>query len=172
LEAAAEAERIAEAEAKANAAKNALVGKNAGELEEAQLKAFEDYEAKAAELAKKDAPSDDDKKELEDLRRAYEATKTAKANILREGLGKELWDARKANGLDGLRGIIEAAATKQLALAKKSEEFPGDVTTANELGAAESNIKLMRDELIVMAQSTEVSVREGEGITELANEAR
>ena len=168
----AEQERIANAEAQAEEARNALVGKNAGELEQAQLGAFEDYQAKAAELAAKDAPSDSDKEELERLRRAYEATKTAKANIVREGLQKKLYDARAANGLDGLRAIISDAATSQLALAKKSQEFPGDVIIANELGAAETNILLLRDELLVMAQSSEVSVREGEGITEIARTAR
>jgi hypothetical protein len=91
---------------------------------------------------------------------------------VREGLQKQLFDARAANGLDGLRAIISNAATSQLALAKKSQEFPADITTANELGAAETNILLLRDELLVMAQSSEVSVREGEGITEIARVAR
>lgn len=61
MDAAAEAERIAEAEAAAAAVENALVGKNAGELEAAQLEAFEAYQAKALELDNKDAPSDEDK---------------------------------------------------------------------------------------------------------------
>jgi hypothetical protein len=57
-------------------------------------------------------------------------------------------------------------------LAKKAEEFPGDEETAHLLGAAETNILLLRDELLVMTQSTEVSVREAEGITEIAESAR
>jgi hypothetical protein len=172
LDAQAEEERIQEAEQQAEAARDALVGKSAGELEAAQLEAFEAYQAKATELSEKDAPSDEDKEELEALRRAYEATKTAKANIVRDGLTKQLWDARAANGLDGLRAAIRDASDEQLALAKKSEEFPGDVETANLLGAAETNILLLRDELLVMSRSTEVSVREAEGITEIAEEAR
>jgi len=59
-----------------------------------------------------------------------------------------------------------------LALAKKAEEFPKDESTANDLGAAETNILLLRDELLRMAQSDEVSVREAEGITEVAASAR
>jgi hypothetical protein len=59
-----------------------------------------------------------------------------------------------------------------LALAKKAEEFPSDVDTANDLGAAETTILLLRDELLVMARSTEVSVREAEGITAVAVSAR
>jgi hypothetical protein len=126
----------------------------------------------AAELDAKDAPSDEDKEELENLRRTYEATKTAKANIVREGLSKQLWDAKAANGLDGLRAVIDEASKSQLRLAKKSEEFPKDETTANELGAAETNIRLLYDELLAMAQSNEVSSRETDGITEIAVQAR
>jgi hypothetical protein len=63
------------------------------------------------ELDSKEAPSDEDKLELEELRRAYEATKTAKANIVREGIAAELWAARAADGLDGLREIIDVAST-------------------------------------------------------------
>jgi len=172
LDAAAEAERVAEAQAKAEQTEAALVGKDAGELEAAQLEAFEAYQAKALELDALDAPSDEDKLELEELRRQYEATKTAKANIVREGLSKELWEARDANGLEGLRSIIREASWAQLGLAKIAEEFPRDVETANLLGAAETNMLLLRDELIVMAQSTEVSVREAEGISEIAESAR
>jgi hypothetical protein len=138
LDAAAEAERVAEAQAAASAVENALVGKNAGELEAAQLEAFEAYQAKALALDSLDAPSDEDKAELEKLRRAYEATKTAKANIVREGIAKTLWDARAAGGLDGLRAVIDEASDTQLALAKISEEFPKDEQVANDLGAAET----------------------------------
>jgi hypothetical protein len=165
-------ERAEEEEREAEAARNALFGKNAGELEAAQLEAFTAYQAKATELSAKENPSAEDKQELETLRRAYEATKTAKANIVRDGLSQQLWDARAAAGMDGLRGIINEASALQLALAKKAEEFPADDQTSNDLGAAETNILLLRDELLVMAQSTEVSVREAEGITEIAEDAR
>ena len=126
----------------------------------------------AAELEAKDAPSDEDKEELENLRRTYEATKTAKANIVRGGLSKQLWDAKAANGLDGLRAVIDDASKHQLRLAKRSEEFPKDENTANDLGAAETNIRLLYDELLVMAQSNEVSSRETDGISEIAVQAR
>jgi hypothetical protein len=124
------------------------------------------------ELDGKDAPSDADKEELEVLRRAYEATKTAKANIVREGIASELWEARADKGLDGLREVIDRASATQLALAKIAEEFPSDETVKNDLGAAETQILLLGDELLVMAQSTEVSVREAECIAEIAERAR
>lgn len=57
-------------------------------------------------------------------------------------------------------------------MAKKAEEFPDDDQTSNDLGAAETNILLLRDELLVMAQSTEVSVREADGIERIATDAR
>jgi hypothetical protein len=172
LDQAAEEERIAEASAAAQAAENALVGKNAAELEVASNSAFEAFQAKALELDAKDAPSEDDKQELEELRRAYEATKTAKANIVREGIAKELWDARAASGLDGLRGVIASAGSTQLGLAKIAQEFPKDEDSLAALGAAETQVLLLTDELLVMAQSTEVSVREATGIEEIAQEAR
>lgn len=90
------------------------------------------------ELENLDAPSDEDKQELEELRRAYEATKTAKADIVREGIAKDLWDARAANGLDGIQAVIDDASRIQLALAKTAEEFPKDEEIANNLGAAET----------------------------------
>jgi hypothetical protein len=124
------------------------------------------------ELDGKEAPSDEDKQELEELRRAYEATKTAKANIVREGIAADLWAAREADGLDGLRAVIDEASETQLALAKIAEEFPRDEDIANDLGAAETQIRLLRDELLVMTQSAEVSVREAEGITDIAEAAR
>jgi hypothetical protein len=68
--------------------------------------------------------------------------------------------------------LIDAASKSQLNLAKKAEEFPNDKTTTNALGAAETRIRLMRDELLVMATSTEVSVREAQAITGLATSAR
>lgn len=86
----------------------------------AQIESFERFQAKAIELEGKEAPSAEDKAELEQLRREYEATKTAKANIVRDGIQKELWDARAANGLDGLRAIIADASADQLGLAKIS----------------------------------------------------
>lgn len=57
-------------------------------------------------------------------------------------------------------------------MAKIAEEFPKDEQIANDLGAAETQILLLRDELLVMAQSNEVSVRESDGITEIAQSAR
>jgi hypothetical protein len=57
-------------------------------------------------------------------------------------------------------------------LAKKAEEFPKDEATLGDLQAAETQILLLRDELLVMAQSNEVSVREAEGITDIAEQAR
>lgn len=126
----------------------------------------------AAKLEAQAEPSDADKEELENLRRTYEATKTAKANIVREGLSKQLWDAKAADGLEGLRAVIDDASKSQLRLAKRAADFPFDETTANELGAAETNIRLLYDELLVMAQSNEVSSRETDGITEIAVQAR
>jgi hypothetical protein len=120
----AEEEERLNAEAKANETRNALAGKSAGELEAAQSDAFEAYQAKAEELASKDQPSDEDKLELEELRRAYEATRTAKANIVRDGLTQSLWEAKDEDGLDGLRAVIREASQNQLALAKKYQEFP------------------------------------------------
>lgn len=58
--------------------------------------------------------------ELESLRRAYEATKTAKANIVRDGIAAELWEAFEKVGLDGLKAVIDRAGNDQLALAKKA----------------------------------------------------
>jgi hypothetical protein len=113
-------EKVAREEAEAETVANSLLGKNAGELEAAQIESFERFQAKAIELEGKEAPSAEDKAELEKLRREYEATKTAKANIVREGITKELWDARAANGLDGLRAIIADASADQLGLAKIS----------------------------------------------------
>jgi hypothetical protein len=40
------------------------------------------------------------------------------------------------------------------------------------LGAAETNIRLLADELLAMSGSSEVSVREAEGIAETAGDAR
>jgi hypothetical protein len=132
-----ENERIAEAEAAAQSAADALVGKSAGELEAAQLEAYEAFQLRAAELEGAEATPEQEQ-ELEELRRAYEATKTAKANIVRDGLQKELWDARAADGLDGLRAIVAEASATQFALAKISQEFPKDEGIANDLGAAET----------------------------------
>lgn len=85
-EAKAEAERIAEAEAAAAAAKEELLGLSAADLEAKQIEAFEKYQTFAEELAAQETPSDEDKQELERLRREYEATKTAKADIVRNAL--------------------------------------------------------------------------------------
>jgi len=172
LDAKAQAEAEEEAAKKAAETRDALLGKSAGELEAAQLDAFEAYQAKAEELAAKDAPSDSDKEELEELRRAYEATKTAKANIVRDGLLQQLWDAKNQDGLDGLRAVVSAASANQLSLAKKSQEFPDDITYANDLGAAEDSLKLTRDALLEMANSIDVSVRESDGIKDIANSAQ
>jgi len=64
---------------------------------------------------------------------------------------KKLWDTRSKNGLDGLRDMVKAAGQKQLDLAKKFKEFPNDTDTANELGAAQSEIRLLKDALAEMA---------------------
>jgi hypothetical protein len=170
LDAQAAAERQAEAEAEAQATRDALAGKSAGELEAAQLDAYEAYQAQATAFG--DEPTPEEAEQLEELRRAYEATKTAKANIVRDGLSKQLWDARAANGLDGLRAIITAAGREQLGLAKLAAEFPRDEELRNDLGAAETQILLLRDELLVMAESQDVSLREAEGIEGIAKSAR
>jgi hypothetical protein len=56
-------------------------------------------------------------------------------------------------------------------LAKKYQEFPEDIELANDLGAAETNLLLLRDALADMSNSVEISVREAEGITEIGTSA-
>jgi hypothetical protein len=128
-----------------------LAGKSAGDLEAEQGKAFKAYTAKQAELAAKKTTTDAEKIALETLKREWEATKTAKAQIIRANLMKKLKDAKTAKGLDGLRNAVSEASKKQLDLAKKHKEFPRNVTTANDLGAAETEIKLIRDTLLILA---------------------
>lgn len=82
-----------------------------------------------------------------------------------------MWEARNADGLDGLRAVVAEASAEQLALAKKAQEFPKDVQTQNDLGASETNLLLLRDELQRMSSSNEISVREGEEILEISESA-
>jgi hypothetical protein len=170
--AAARAEREAEAEAAREEQRKQLAGGSVADLEAAQLSAFEALQAEQERLAGQEVVSDAEKQALEELQRAYEATKTAKGDIVRERLAARLNQARAADGLDGLTGVIDAASARQLALAKKAQEFSRDEPTALALTAAETEILMLREELLVLAGSPEVSVREAASITELANSAR
>jgi hypothetical protein len=149
-------ERLAKEKQQAKQTADSLAGKTAGELEAAQVVAFQAYQAKSAELAAKKTGTvtTAEKVALEKLRREWEATRTAKADIVKTSLLKKLWDARTKSGMTGLRNVIDDASRVQLALAKKNREFPNDIKTANELGAAETQILLLRDSLIQMAKDT------------------
>jgi len=50
-----------------------------------------------------------------------------------------------------LRKLVDAASVVQLALAKKAQEFNKDVKTLGDLGAAETEMFLLRDSLLYMA---------------------
>lgn len=97
---------------------------------------------------------------------------TASSNIIRDGLSKKLWDAKDESGIDGLRNIVAEASLTQLDLAKKSQEFPEDTQIQDQYSAAETEMRLLRDELLVMSESTDVSTREAAGILGISIEAK
>jgi hypothetical protein len=171
-EAKAKAEREAEAEAAREARRAELAGGSVADLEAAQLAAFEALQAAQEKLAAGGGVTDAEKQRLEELQRAYEATKTAKGDIVRERLNRRLTEARASDGLRGLTGVIDQASARQLALAKKAQEFPADEETALALTAAETEILMLREELLVLAGAPDVSLREGKGIKDLADGAR
>lgn len=91
---------------------------------------------------------------------------------MREGLSKRLWDAKDKNGIDGLLDVVNEEGKKQLFFAKKNQEFQSDKTTQNDLGAAETMMKLVREELVLMSKSTELSKMEADAIIQVGKDAR
>jgi len=82
-EAEAEAEREAEAEAARETRRTELAGGSVVDLEAAQVKALKALQALQEELAGQDGVTDVEKQRLEELQRAYEATRAAKGDIVR-----------------------------------------------------------------------------------------
>jgi len=98
--------------AEAKTRQDSLAGKSAADLEAIQAKAFSSFSAKQAELAAKSKITDADKIALETLKRDWEATKTAKANIVRGNLTKKLKQTKLDEGLEGLRKLVTASSQK------------------------------------------------------------
>lgn len=102
----------------------------------------------------------------------YEAIRTVKEDIITSEIAERLTTAKQRSGLNGLSGVTALSSEVQIALAKKMQEFPGDEETSLELKAAETEMRLIQEELERLADSPDVSVRETESIRTLANQAR
>lgn len=102
----------------------------------------------------------------------YEATKSVKEEIILGDVATRLAAARALTGLDGLAAAADVAADKQMALAKKMQEFPGDEPTSLELTAAETEMHLVQQELDRLGNATDISVRETDALKDLAQTAR
>jgi len=120
-------------------------------LELAQQEAFLAYQTEAARLEALDTVTDEEKAYLEELQMTYEATREVKENILLAEVAGTLAQAQERAGLDGLEEVIDEAAAKLMALAKKFQEFPGDEETSLGLISAESDMHLIQEELENMA---------------------
>jgi hypothetical protein len=102
----------------------------------------------------------------------YEATRTAKREIILGDVAARLANAKVESGLLGLENVAHDAADRQQELAKKMQEFPGDEETELALTAAETEMHMIQEELDRLGNSDEVSLRETESILELAQAAR
>jgi len=102
----------------------------------------------------------------------YEAVKNVKEGIVLSEIAERLTQAKTRSGLNGLSEVADLASEKQMALAKKMQEFAGDEETSLTLKAAETEMRLIQEELYRLAASPDVSVRETDSIKLLAKGAR
>ena len=107
-----------------------------------------------------------------ELQMQYEAVKNVKEGIVLSEIAERLTQAKTRSGLNGLSEVADLASEKQMALAKKMQEFAGDEETSLTLKAAETEMRLIQEELYRLAASPDVSVRETDSIKLLAKGAR
>jgi hypothetical protein len=107
------------------------------------MEAFAKFKAEATRLEDKSNVSEAEAKALETLEQEYLAMKAVKDEIVMADVRKEIENAQKENGIEGLQDLADATSLDINALSKKLKEFPDELDVQLELNSIETKMALI-----------------------------